>query len=165
MARHSVSTGRIQNVPPLTSPDNMTLATISASGFDVAATNTKFQPANGVISDTSLNSGTDMSLPANGLVAQCYAAPVSGTISQALYRGTLPTLAQTFTLTLMKNGVATGIVIIVSAATNDGHGNGYAVDSVHSVSVVYGDLLSWRIVNSAGAIAYEGAIFANFRPN
>lgn len=131
--------------------DTMILNFEVTGALAIAGGVTKFCSANGYCEVAGDLTNADPSDKTQNFPYQAFVCPVAGTISNAYYYGNVPAAAQHHIATLMRNGVATSVVLDVVAADDDGQGNAKLANNVNTVNVSPGDLLSWKLASGAGA--------------
>lgn len=112
---------------------------------------TKHILCGGSVSDTT-GGGSTAYISVAGIFAAeqkaQFAVPFAGTVRNLWLRsGSVPGAGETYTYTVMKNGGATTLTCIMTAAL------AIISDVTHSFTVVAGDVLDVRLVTSAGATA------------
>ena len=85
--------------------------------------------------------------------------PTDGVIRNARIRfPNVPGATKSWTVTLVKNGTDTALVVVLSGTNNE------AVNSADSVSVVAGDVVYWKVVPTNTPTASRGSIACEFVP-
>lgn len=141
------------------SPGNDMILNLQLAGAAfVSAATTKYATANGYVEVLGDLTGFDPSDPANNAPQQAFACNKPATIATFIYYGNIPAVGQHHIATLMRNGIATTIVLDVTSANDDGHGNAKLVYTTNSVNVVTGDLLAWKCAAGAGMNVMAGGI-------
>lgn len=136
--------------------DQLLRSTVRAftNGSSIAQNLTRYATLDGPISVQT----NDPSDPAQNYADYAWIAPFNGTIRNLWTRCSyLPAAGQTFTITVMRNGVAGVLTATITDAAKT------ASDTSNSVSFSAGDLLSWKIVTSATSGSFDGTIAAEIR--